>query len=581
MPEPARSGCSRSSRGYNPTGSVKDRAAKYLVEDLERRGLLGPDSIILEPTSGNTGIALAMIARRKGYRIALVMPDNVTAERRQVAELFGAEIIESPGAEGSNGAIALAKGLAAEDARYVMPYQYGNPANPQAHYETTGPEILADCPEIDVFVAGLGTAGTLMGVGRYLREHKPGVRIVAAEPLPGEQLQGLRSLDDGFVPEILDPDVLDAKYLVSNRDAVAALRDLVAKEGMFAGPSSGAVLVAAAREASRMSEGRSSRCSPTVAGSTSRPARSTRARRHGGRPRGRGELVVSVRSSRGAMADAIVAQARAEYPNEACGIVIGSGVVAEGGEPVRYAACRNEAASPYRYVIDSQEALRLSIETDDADEEFWAIVHSHVRSPAVPSPTDIGLAFWPDALYILVSLADEEAGPRRRAVAARVADRGRHAVRGRAGGLVTEAPDASPAIDRGRVLWLLAGGFAILAGHAARLERRVPRGDRDATRADPRGARRRRRGPRVVAARRGDAAALGQPGPGRRRDERPRPRRDSSAACGYVFLAVAAFAAAGGWLVGHPLPFIVALVIAGVDVLETSFLLLVVAVRRD
>ena len=240
---------------YNPTGSVKDRAAKYLIEDLERRDLLGPDSVILEPTSGNTGIALAMIARRKGYRITLVMPDNVTVERRQLAELFGAEIIDSPGAEGSNGAIALAKRLVAEDPRYVMPYQYGNPANPRAHYETTGPEILADCPEIDVFVAGLGTAGTLMGTGRYLREHKPGTRIVAAEPLPGELLSGLRSLDDGFVPEILDPDVLDAKYLVSNRDAVAALRDLVALEGVFAGPSSGAVLVAAAREAKRLERG--------------------------------------------------------------------------------------------------------------------------------------------------------------------------------------------------------------------------------------------------------------------------------------------------------------------------------------
>ncbi len=240
---------------YNPTGSVKDRAAKYLIEDLERRGLLGPDSVILEPTSGNTGIALAMIARRKGYRITLVMPDNVTVERRQLAELFGAEIVDSPGAEGSNGAIALAKRLVADDPRYVMPYQYGNPANPLAHYETTGPEILADCPEIDVFVAGLGTAGTLMGTGRYLREHKPGTRIVAAEPLPGELLSGLRSLDDGFVPEILDPDVLDAKYLVSNRDAVAALRDLVALEGVFAGPSSGAVLVAAAREAKRLERG--------------------------------------------------------------------------------------------------------------------------------------------------------------------------------------------------------------------------------------------------------------------------------------------------------------------------------------
>ena len=239
----------------NPTGSVKDRVAKYLIEDLEERGLLLPDSIILEPTSGNTGIALAMIGRRKGYRVALVMPDNVTNERRQMAALFGAEVIDSPGRLGSNGAIALAKHLVAKDRRFVMPYQYGNDANPRAHYETTGPEILADCPEIDAFVAGLGTSGTLMGVARYLKEHKPGVRIVAAEPLPGETVQGLRSLDEGFVPEILEPDLLSAKYLVSNRDAVAALRDLVFREGIFGGPSCGAVLVAAAREARRMSSG--------------------------------------------------------------------------------------------------------------------------------------------------------------------------------------------------------------------------------------------------------------------------------------------------------------------------------------
>jgi cysteine synthase len=239
----------------NPTGSVKDRVAKYLIEDLEARGVLRPDSIILEPTSGNTGIALAMIGRRKGYRVALVMPDNVTNERRQMAALFGAEVIDSPGHQGSNGAIALAKHLVDKDSRFVMPYQYGNEANPRAHYETTGPEILADCPEVDVFVAGLGTSGTLMGVGRFLRERKPGVRIVAAEPLPGEAVQGLRSLDEGFVPEILDPSVLDAKYLVSNRDAVAALRDLVFREGIFGGPSCGAVLVAAAREAKRMTGG--------------------------------------------------------------------------------------------------------------------------------------------------------------------------------------------------------------------------------------------------------------------------------------------------------------------------------------
>jgi [CysO sulfur-carrier protein]-thiocarboxylate-dependent cysteine synthase len=239
----------------NPTGSVKDRIARALIADLEASDRLRPDSIILEPTSGNTGIALAMIGRRKGYRVALVMPDNVTQERRQLAALFGAEVIDSPGRLGSNGAIALAKHLVEKDPRFVMPYQYGNPANPLAHELTTGPEILADCPEIDVFVAGLGTGGTLMGVARFLGRAKPGVRIVAAEPLPGEDVQGLRSLDDGFVPEILDPDLLDAKYLVSNRDAIAALRDLVDREGIFAGPSCGAVLVAAAREARRMSSG--------------------------------------------------------------------------------------------------------------------------------------------------------------------------------------------------------------------------------------------------------------------------------------------------------------------------------------
>jgi cysteine synthase B len=239
----------------NPTGSVKDRVAKYLVEDLERRGLLHEDSIILEPTSGNTGIALAMIGRRKGYRVALVMPDNVTNERRQMAALYGAEVIDSPGHLGSNGAIALAKHLVAKDPRFVMPYQYGNEANPRAHEETTGPEILGDCPEIDVFVAGLGTSGTLMGVARFLGRAKPGVRIVAAEPQPGENVQGLRSLDEGFVPEILDPSLLDAKYLVSNREALAALRELVFREGIFGGPSCGAVLVAAAREAAAMTSG--------------------------------------------------------------------------------------------------------------------------------------------------------------------------------------------------------------------------------------------------------------------------------------------------------------------------------------
>jgi len=239
----------------NPTGSVKDRVAKYLIEDLERSGRLRPDSIIIEPTSGNTGIALAMIARRKGYRVAVVVPDNVTMERRQLLALFGAEVIDSPGHLGSNGAIALAKHLVTRDDRFVMPYQYGSPENPRAHEETTAEEIIADCPEVDVFVAGLGTGGTLVGVGRRLRRHNPDVRIIAAEPLPGERVQGLRSLDEGFIPEIFDPSVLDGKFLVSNADAIESLRELTEKEGIFAGVSCGAVMVAAKQVAREMERG--------------------------------------------------------------------------------------------------------------------------------------------------------------------------------------------------------------------------------------------------------------------------------------------------------------------------------------
>jgi cysteine synthase B len=239
----------------NPTGSVKDRVVRALVEDLEASGRLGPDSILLEATSGNTGIALAMIGRRKGYRVAVVMPDNVTVERRALIALHGAEVIDSPGALGSNGAIALARDLVARDPRFVMADQYANPANPRVHEETTGPEILDAVPELDVFVAGLGTGGTLTGVGRFLRRAKPGVRIVAAEPLPGEAVQGLRSLDDGFVPEVFDPTLLDDRYVVSNREAVATARDLLEREGIFAGPSSGAILAVAARVAGTMDSG--------------------------------------------------------------------------------------------------------------------------------------------------------------------------------------------------------------------------------------------------------------------------------------------------------------------------------------
>jgi cysteine synthase B len=241
--------------GTNPTGSVKDRVARYLIEGLERSGRLGPDSVILEPSSGNTGISLAMICRLRGYRLTVVMPANVTHERRQLLVIYGADIIESPAELGSNGAVALARKLVGEDARYVMPDQYANPMNPRAHYETTGPEILADCPELDVFVAGLGTGGTLMGVGRRLREVKPYVKIYAAEPMPGEQVQGLRSLEEGYVPEIFDPSILDGKFLVSTAESIEVLRELTATEGIFAGVSSGGVMAVARRVAEQMASG--------------------------------------------------------------------------------------------------------------------------------------------------------------------------------------------------------------------------------------------------------------------------------------------------------------------------------------
>ena len=240
--------------GCNPTGSVKDRIARTLIEDAEQAGKIGPDTILLEPTSGNTGIGLAMIARVKGYRLKVVMPDNVSVERRQILELFGAEVELTDGAAGSNGSIQRAQELA-KDPRYHLLYQYGNPANPRSHYETTGPEIIADCPEVDVFVAGLGTGGTLMGVGRRLREHNPNVQIVAAEPHPEDQVQGLRSLDHGFIPPILDLDMLDRKVVVRAEDALRRTRELTDREGIFTGLSSGAAVHVAVRVAERMERG--------------------------------------------------------------------------------------------------------------------------------------------------------------------------------------------------------------------------------------------------------------------------------------------------------------------------------------
>jgi cysteine synthase B len=235
----------------NPTGSVKDRPAIAMVEAAEKSGLLRPGCIVLEPTSGNTGISLAMVCKLKGYQLICVMPENTSVERRQLLEMYGAQIRYSAAAGGSNEAVAVAKKLAADNPDWVMLYQYGNPANAQAHYDTTGPEILADCPSITHFVAGLGTTGTLMGVGRYLRENAPGVRIVAAEPRYGELVYGLRNIDEGFIPELYDPSVLDTRFSVGHEDALRRTRQLVEDEGIFAGISTGAILHAALGQAAK------------------------------------------------------------------------------------------------------------------------------------------------------------------------------------------------------------------------------------------------------------------------------------------------------------------------------------------
>jgi [CysO sulfur-carrier protein]-thiocarboxylate-dependent cysteine synthase len=235
----------------NPTGSIKDRPAFFMVEQAEKDGVLTPGCTVLEPTSGNTGISLAMVCKLKGYRLVCVMPENTSIERRQLLEMFGAEIRLSPAAGGSNEAVAVAKEIAAANPDWVMLYQYGNPANARAHYETTGPEILADLPSITHFVAGLGTTGTLMGVGRYLKEKAPGVRVVAAEPRYGELVYGLRNIDEGFVPELYDPSVLDTRFSVGPEDALRRTRQLIEQEGIFAGISTGAILHAALAQAAK------------------------------------------------------------------------------------------------------------------------------------------------------------------------------------------------------------------------------------------------------------------------------------------------------------------------------------------
>ena len=243
--------------GQNPSGSVKDRCAKYMIDAAERDGLLSPDKIILEPTSGNTGIALAMIGRVKGYQVMVVIPESVSEERSQLLRAYGAEIVYSEGLKGTNGSIAVAQQMVAEaPQRFYMPYQYGNEANPRAHYETTGPEIVRDLPDVDVFVAGLGTGGTLTGTGRYLKEYNPKIKIIATVPHPGDLVQGLRSLEEGFIPPVLDESVLDGRVVVDSRTAFAATKELTQKEGIFAGISCGAAVKTAQRIAGRMERGK-------------------------------------------------------------------------------------------------------------------------------------------------------------------------------------------------------------------------------------------------------------------------------------------------------------------------------------
>jgi cysteine synthase len=241
--------------GANPTGSVKDRVARAMIDEAEERGAIKPGQTILEPTSGNTGISLAMICRRRGYPLKVVMPDNVTEERTALLRMYGAEIVYSPGEQGSNGAVAIALDMAAADSSYYMPYQYGNEANPRAHYEGTAVEILEEIEEVAAFVAGLGTGGTLMGNGRRFKDENPDTKIVAAEPLQGEQVQGLRSLEDGFIPPIIDLSLLDRKIFVSNRDAVIWTKKLLEEEGLFVGVSTGAIAAIAVRVANELDDG--------------------------------------------------------------------------------------------------------------------------------------------------------------------------------------------------------------------------------------------------------------------------------------------------------------------------------------
>ena len=365
-----------------------------MIEAAEESGELEPGRHLLEPTSGNTGISLALVARLRGYPLTCVMPANVTQERRRLLRLYGAEIVDSPPEEGSNGAVRLALELAERDSSFFMPFQYANVANPRAHYEGTGAEIAAALDRVDVLVAGLGTGGTLMGAGERLRESFPDLVVAAAEPLPGDEVMGLRSLADGYVPPILDVAKLDRKLLVSNEESVAGLRLLLEREGIFAGVSSGAVIHAALRVASELDEGVVV-CVLADGGwkYLSADVLGLRRRRCGDGAVG---LVVVPDEVRRQLAD----HAEAEEPNEACGLVAFRDGVAE-----RYIRGRNAAASPYRFELDvDPESWFL----EDEGYEL-AVFHSHVSSPPRPSRTDVeNIGLWAGRPYLIYTLRTGE-----------------------------------------------------------------------------------------------------------------------------------------------------------------------------
>ena len=384
--------------GQNPTGSIKDRVAKSMIETAEAAGELEPGRHLLEPTSGNTGHALAMVAKLKGYPLTCVMPENATDERKRMLALYGATIVLSPGEEGSNGAVRLALELAERDPRYFMPFQYANPANPRAHYEGTGAEIAEALDRVDVLVAGLGTGGTLMGTGERLRESFPDIVVAAAEPLPGDPVMGLRSLDDGYVPPILDVTKLDRKVLVSNSESVRGVQALLQLEGIFAGISCGAAIHVARKLADELDEG-------VIVAILADAGWKYISADFWDAPEGdietvHGEhrLVVAVPA---AVRRALVEHANDELPNEACGLLL-----LDRGTAVEYVRGRNVSASPYRFQLEIDPVTWADINDRDLDQ---AVFHSHVSSPPRPSRTDVeNIGLWAGQPYLIYTVRTDE-----------------------------------------------------------------------------------------------------------------------------------------------------------------------------